>query len=63
MNDENIFKLLLIVLLMGNNYGKNGECAGSSLFGNVNDVIIMALLTGIIGDGANTALPLTETTF
>lgn len=63
MNDENIFKLLLIVLLMSNNYNKNADCSNSSLFTNVNDVIIMALLMGLLGDGADAALPSVETTF
>ena len=63
MNDENIFKLLLIVLLMSNNYNKNGDCANSSLFGNINDVILMALLMGLLGDSSATTPRLTDTTF
>ena len=63
MNDENIFKLLLIVLLMSNNYNKNVDCANSSLFGNINDVILMALLMGLLGDSSATTPLLTDTTF
>jgi hypothetical protein len=50
MNDESIFKLLLIILLMSNNY-QNGDCHAKSLFGNLNDVIIMALMLGAANDG------------
>lgn len=46
MNDENIFKLLLIILLMGNN---GSDCGERSFLSSVNDVILMAMLMGFTG--------------
>ena len=50
MNDENIFKLLLIVLLISNNY-QGCDCHGKSLWNSLNDVILMALLLGTLDGG------------
>lgn len=46
MGQNEIFKLLLIILLLINN---DGECDGSrSLTGNINSIIITMLLLGCI---------------
>ncbi len=52
MNEENIFKLLLIVLLISNNY-QGCDCHGKSLWNSLNDVILMALLLGTLDGGAS----------
>lgn len=60
MNQENIFKLLLIILLINNNHG--GECGcNSTAFGSSNDVIILALLLGLL-DSNSTATASTDLT-
>lgn len=63
MNEENIFKLLLIILLLGNNYDRRGECASQSLYGSINDVIILALLLGLTNDSVNSSPTAGETSF
>lgn len=62
MNQENIFKLLLIILLIGNNHGNQcrDDCQCNSFWGSANDVILMALLLGLITD--QSTLSSTETT-
>ena len=46
MNQDNIFKLLLTVLLIANNQnGCSGDCSTES---SVNNVIILALLLGAL---------------
>ena len=48
MNQDNIFKLLLIILLIGNNQS-DCDCSCSSE-SSVNNVIILALLLGFISN-------------
>lgn len=63
MNQENIFKLLLIVLIISNN-SSGGECNGKTIWGNLNDVILIALLLGLLDNGTSeTAVDTSVTTF
>ena len=50
MNSENIFKLLLIVLLISNNHGDDCDCNGDNQFEGLSNVILLALLLGFLGN-------------
>ena len=50
MNSENIFKLLLIVLLISNNHGDTCDCNGDDQFEGLSNVILLALLLGFLGN-------------
>jgi len=50
LNQEDIFKLLLIVLLISNERGANGilgGVSGGTLFSSLNEIIILALLLNV----------------
>ena len=50
MNSENIFKLLLIVLLIANNHDADCECRDGDSFEGLSNVILLALLLGFLGN-------------
>ncbi len=52
MDQENIFKLLLIILLMGNNQANQcrDDCRNDSFWSSANEIMLTALLLGLITD-------------